>query len=617
MTLPPDLPERLNNEGLAHATAGRDALAERTFRRALTLSPAYLAAAGNLANAEARRLAFDPAIRHYGWGLAISPALPALHLMLAIAEIGEGRLDAAARRQRLTIALAPDQPKAHSNQGILFAHLHQVDGAERCYRRTLACDRHFAPALVGLAQPIHAAAVLRQALALTPDSLDSLAVLGSAEQAQGRPRAAITCLRRALAIHPTNRKLHDHLLFMRVLDPDTDNRQLFSEYRRWARRHAPPTMPATPPRDRDPDRPINVGYLSADLYGHPLAFLVEDLIVGHNPRSVAPHLFAEVTKPDTTTQRLRAAAAWTSTVGLPDFDAARLITEAGIDILVCLAGHTGDNRILVAARRPAPIQVVMHDLSTSGLDAFDYWLTDVHLHPANSTEGRTETLERLESLYCHRTREHAPDLRPPPATQQGFVTFGAFANPGKLNERVLSLWARVLKAVPASRLHLAYRNAFSDPAVQGFYREIFAHYGVDSSRLEFFGRQLAPFAHLERVATVDIGLDPFPFNGGTATFEALWMGVPIVTLAGERFAARCGVTHLEQIGLSNLVAESEDAYVAIAAGLARDIGALSELRRGLRERVRKSLLCDVPTYVRSVENAYRRMWRRWCESGRA
>lgn len=617
MTLPPDLPDQLNNEGLAHATGGHDALAERAFRRALALSPAYLAPVGNLANAEARRLAYDPAVRHYRWGLSIAPALPALHLMLATAEIGGGRLDVAARRLRLTIALAPDYPKAHANQGTLLAHLYQVDGAERCYRRTLACDRHFAPALVGLAQPIRAAAVLRQALALAPSSLDSFAILGSAEQAQGRPGAAIAYLRRALAIHPTNKKLYQHLLFMLVLDPDTENRHLFAEYRRWARRHAPPATFAVAPRDRDPDRPLKVGYLSADLYGHPLAFLVEDLIVGHDRRSVRAHLFAEVTKPDATTQRLKAAAEWTSTVGLADADAARLIVEAGIDILVCLAGHTGDNRILVAAHRPAPIQVVMHDLSTSGMDAFDYWLTDVHLHPADSTEGRTETLERLESLYCHRTREHAPDVRPPPATQRGFITFGAFASPSKLNERVLALWARVLKAVPASRLHLAYRNAFSDPAVQRFYREIFARNGIDPSRLEFFGRQLAPLAHLERIATVDIGLDPFPFNGGTATFEALWMGVPIVTLAGERFAARCGVTHLTQVGLSHLVAGSENAYVAIAAGLARDIGALGKLRRGLRERVRKSPLCDVPAYVLSVEDAYRRMWRRWCESARA
>ena len=400
-----------------------------------------------------------------------------------------------------------------------------------------------------------------------------------------------------------------------MLDPNTTNDRLFSEYRRWARRHAP-AVPRVHPttRDRDPDRPLKVGYLSADFYGHPLAFLVEDLIARHDRRAVLPYLFAEVTKPDATTQRLRAAAhSWTSTVGLADAEAARLIAGAGIDILVSLAGHTGENRILIAAHRPAPIQVVMHDLSTSGLDVFDYWLTDAHLHPDDSTEGRTETFERLDNLYLHRVPEEAPGVRPLPAARQGFITFGAFASPGKLNGRVLALWARVLRAVPASRLHLAYRNAFSDPSVQRLFREAFAAGGVDPSRLVFYGRQLGRLAHLERVSAIDIGLDPFPFNGGTGTFEALWMGVPVVTLAGARFAARCGVTHLAQVGLSHLVAADEESYVGIAASLAGDPTALAGLRSELRQRVRASPLCDDVRYARSVEAAYRRMWRRWCE----
>ena len=555
-----------------------------------------------------------------------APEVPALHLMLAAAEIGRGFAGLGERSLRRTIVLMPGYPKALGNLGTFLFRQVRAAEAERPFRRALACAADFVAAsaglgrlLIELARPVAARQILRRSFAAVPDSADNLAALATLEQASGRPEAAARLLRRALAVGPKVARIHQQLLFTMVLDPATTNPGLYAEYRRWAARHSPPILGGSAAaRNADPERPLKVGYLSADFYEHPVAYLVEDLIRRHDRSVVLPYLFAEDGRSDATARRLKAAAhAWQSTVGLSDAEAARRIDAAGIDILVSLAGHTGDNRILIAARRPAPIQVVLHDLSTSGLDSFDYWLTDKHMHPSETTEGRTETLHRLDSLYLHRIPEGAPAVSPLPAVRRGFVTFGAFASPGKLNDRVVALWARVLRSVPTSHLLLAFRDVFSDPHLQRRYRDAFAAEGIAVSRLLFDGRRLGRLAHLERVTTtVDIGLDPFPFTGGTATFEALWMGVPIVTLAGDRFAARCGVTHLAQVGLSHLVAASMDAYVEIAARLALDTTALEGLRRGLRERVRTSPLCDAPAYARSVERAYREMWRRWCATAR-
>lgn len=625
MTLPSDLPDRLNAEGLAHAEAGRDNLAERAFRSALALAPTHLAAAGNLGNAEARRLSLDTALGRYRWALTTAPGVPALHLMRATAEIGLGFAGRGELSLRRAIVLMPGYPKALGNLGMLLFRQVRAAEAERPFRRALACAADFAPAssglgrlLVELARPIEARRILCRALVAIPESPDNLATLATLDQLSGRPADAARLVRRALAIRPKDARTHQQLLFTMVLDPATTNPGLYAEYRRWAARHSPPILSGARARNAEPQRPLRVGYLSADFYEHPVAYLVEDLIRRHDRSAVLPYLFAEDSRTDATTRRLKAAAqGWQSTVGLSDAEAARRIDAAAIDILVSLAGHTGDNRILIAARRPAPIQVVLHDLSTSGLDGFDYWLTDKHMHPPETTEGRTETLYRLDSLYLHRIPEGAPAVSPLPAARRGAVTFGAFASPGKLNDRVIGLWARVLENVPTAQLLLASRDAFSDPHLQQRYRDAFAAAGVAASRLLFDGRRLGRLAHLERLTTtVDIGLDPFPFTGGTATFEALWMGVPIVTLAGERFAARCGVTHLAQVGLSHLVATSENAYVDIAAKLAHDTAALEGLRQGLRERVRMSPLCDAPAYARSVERAYREMWRRWCAAGR-
>jgi predicted O-linked N-acetylglucosamine transferase (SPINDLY family) len=357
--------------------------------------------------------------------------------------------------------------------------------------------------------------------------------------------------------------------------------------------------------------------MSADFREHPIAHLTEPLLLAHDPAEVEAFCYAEVEHPDAVSRRIAAAVAgWRSTVGLKDADVAEIIDRDRIDILVCLAGHTSGNRIEVCAMRPAPIQINMHNVSTGGLAEFDYWLTDASLHPADSTEYASETLLRLPSLYLHWQPSDAPDPSPPPSSELGPIVFGSFSNPTKLNDRVLAVWSEILKRVPDSRLRLGYRDSFGEPWPRSRVRNVLLAAGVARDRVDFWPESVEPKKHFARIASLDIALDPFPFTGGTSTFEALWMGVPVVTLAGTRFAARCGVSLLHQVGLDDLIAASTRDYVRIAAELAGDLKRRTSLRKTLRRRVVASRLCDSTSYAKSIEIAYRAMWRAWCRGDR-
>ena len=326
-------------------------------------------------------------------------------------------------------------------------------------------------------------------------------------------------------------------------------------------------------------------------------------------------LYASVRAADAMTDRFRATAdGWRDVLGVSDVDVVRQMRADRLDVLVVLAGHTGHNRLAVAAHRPAPIQVSFHDLATSGLKAMDAWITDPVLHPVTTGERFTERLVRLPCFYLHEPPADAPEPGPVPALAAGHVTFGSCNNTSKHTPEVFALWAEVLKAVPGSRLLLKYLNRYASARLRRRIEGTFAGHGIDPGRIEFLTGDVGRRDQLAGLRRVDIALDPFPFNGSTTTFEELWMGVPVVTLAGERFLGRVGASVLHQIGLDDLVANDVESYVARAAGLAADPDRLASLRAGLRERVAASPLCDVDAHARSFESALRGLWRDRCRS---
>jgi protein O-GlcNAc transferase len=362
-----------------------------------------------------------------------------------------------------------------------------------------------------------------------------------------------------------------------------------------------------------------VGYLSPDFREHSTGYFVEGLLAGHDRGAVEVFCYSSGRAADGVTARLKEHfACFRNVVGMSDRSAAELIRRDGIDVLVDLAGHTGENRLLILAYKAAPVQVTYLGYpNTTGMTAIAYRLTDALADPpGEGVERYSEKLVRLPgSFLCYRPVEDAPEAGEPPAARQGSVTFGCFNAQAKINLPLVEQWSRILRRV--ARSSLIVKNAsLADGATRDRLAGMFGVCGVGVERLELLGRTATPAQHLAVYRRVDIALDTFPYHGTTTTCEALWMGVPVVTLAGAVHRSRVGVSLLRSVGLPELVAGSWDEYVEIAAGLAGDRGRLVELRAGMRERMRESRLMDGAGLAREVEGAYRDMWRRWCEVGR-
>ncbi|MEE3051402.1 MAG: hypothetical protein VX535_07485, partial [Pseudomonadota bacterium] len=400
--------------------------------------------------------------------------------------------------------------------------------------------------------------------------------------------------------------------------PDTKEmftEELYTEHLRFSESHERGITPMAEPFPNDPipDRRLRVGYLSSDFRNHPVGTNVLPLLSSHDRVKFEVFCYADVPCPDAMMERFRSTVDhWHPIVGKPDSEVAGMVRADAIDVLVCLAGRFDRNRPLVCAHRAAPVQVSLFDGATSGLEEMDYWLTDGFLHPPDTKEMFTEELYRLPVFYQWLPIEEAPTIETLPAEQAGFVTFGSFNNPAKVNEEVISLWGEVLKSVPGSRLALKYKTWYGQASLQDRVVERFRDQRIEPDRIEFKASSDTFAEHLGRYGEVDIALDPFPFNGATTTFQALSMGVPVVSLAGETFISRATGSILHHAGLGDLTVDTPEAYVACARDLAGDFERLRELRKTLRERMATSPICNAPAHTCSVEAAYRDMWQKWC-----
>jgi len=379
-----------------------------------------------------------------------------------------------------------------------------------------------------------------------------------------------------------------------------------------------PLPPLPKPGPDQADRRLRIGYLSPDLYTHSVAYFLEPILAHHDRAGFEPIVYSIRPNLDDTTRRLMALVGgekggWRDLGAVDEEAIVQRIRADKIDILVDLAGLTGPNQLWLMARKAAPIQVTAIGYpNTTGLPAIDYRIIDSITDPPGSECLATETLLRLDPCFlCYSIPPDAPDPEPPPSVAAGHVTFGSFNNCIKLSAPVLSLWSRILAAVPDSRLVLKSIQ-FKGPLFRDKYQQRCVEAGIDPARLDLVGRIESTSGHLGAYARLDIALDPFPYNGTTTTCEALAMGVPVVTLAGDRHASRVGASLLSAAGLPDLVATSQDDYLGIATALAADPGRLASLRTGLRPQLAASSLCDCPAYARRLEAAYRAMWRRRC-----
>jgi predicted O-linked N-acetylglucosamine transferase (SPINDLY family) len=457
---------------------------------------------------------------------------------------------------------------------------------------------------------------LEEARKLEPDSGKVLNSLAAHLQGQGKLSEAIAFYDAAIRLAPNEVFIvHSNLIFALVYAAEFPETELVDRARAFDARFAAPVLrDRTFSNDADPDRRLRVGFVSGDFRNHSVSYFFEPLVTHLDRRELEIFAYSNHPVGDAVTVRLKAAVDhWRNIWALDDDAAADLIEADGIDILVDLSSHTGANRLLVFARKPAPVQATWLGFSaTTGMRAIDYRITDVHAEPIGMTEHlNVETLWRLPRIFCcYQGSGHGPAvIDHPPKDDNGYVTFGCFNYFAKLTDPVLSLWARVMARVTDARLLLeiaGLEGARFRAEVEARLRK----FGLPLDRVILEPRK--PANQFVLYNKIDIALDPFPSNGGTTSMDTLWMGVPFVTLAGNRFSSRMGVTILTNAGLSELIATDENQYVELAAALAADDARLRALRHNLRERVMKSPLMDRALFAGDMADAFRGMWKIWC-----
>jgi predicted O-linked N-acetylglucosamine transferase (SPINDLY family) len=607
------------NLGEVYRALGRASDAMACYQRATQLQPAFAEAHFNWGNV-LRALGELAAARDcYQRALHVRPDFVEAHYNLGNTLTAQGDLAGACACYRRALQLQPDHALACNNLGNALRLQGQLAEAVACFRRSSQLQPDNAGVYNNLGNAFkdqgeldEAVASFGRALQLQPNYAEAHCNLGTALKDQGRLREALACYERALQLRPAFVQAHSNLVYALQFSPDCDAQALLEEHCRWDRQHAEPLRRSIPPHANDPtpDRRLRVGYVSPDFRDHCQALFMVPLLSCHDHRDVEVFCYADVACPDGVTARLRASAdVWRNTAGLADEQVAQLIRADRIDVLVDLTMHMANNRLLLFARKPAPVQVSwLAYPGTSGLAAIDYRLTDPYLDPPGSGDRPyTETSVPLpDTFWCYDPLSDEPAVNALPAGETGLLTFGCLNNFCKVNAPVLQLWARVLRDVEGSQLLLL--------APQGPHREdtlgLLRQEGVASGRVTFVEHRPRQ-QYLELYHRIDIGLDTLPYNGHTTSLDALWMGVPVVTLVGRTVVGRAGLSQLSNLGLPELIADAPEQFVRVAVELAGDRPRLSKLRSTLRARMRQSPLMDAPRFARNVEAAYRAMWQRW------
>lgn len=575
---------------------------------------------------------------------------------LGLAHLDSGELEQAEECYRKVLALDPGHAKAHTNLGLVLQQRGADAEAARCYAAAIASDPGLAQPSFNLGtifltrdEPVAALQHLARAIQLDPARAEWHAALGAAYQRAGRPLEALASLRTAIRLDPAYASAHNELgvcllqdgdaaqaaaAFRRVLEldaavagassnllfalnflPEMEPEAVYRAHVHWARAQEAAAQRFEHDNPPDPERRLKVGYLSPDFCGHALPFFIEPILHRHDRSRFEVICYSDVRTEDAITWRLRAYdALWHACERWTDEALAKQIRADGIDILVDLAGHTaGGRRMALFARKPAPVQVSwLGYLNTTGLHAMDYRLTDGHACPEGMERYHSERLVRLpNSQWCYRPPATAPAVVA--SARDGAVTFGSFHNLAKLTPPVYAAWAKILQALPGSRLVIVAHGA--DQLSEAIAAR-FSAAGVGAQRIECHGGMPLE-AYLSLHNRIDIGLDAFPYAGGTTTLHSLWMGVPVVTRDGANVVSKGGVAILTLLGLTELIAQSDEQYVEIALALAKDRERLARMRAGLRQRLAQSALTDEKRFASDLEGCYRQMWRRWCEGARA
>jgi predicted O-linked N-acetylglucosamine transferase (SPINDLY family) len=612
-------PTALIERGNALEDAGDLLAARALYEQALAQAPEHPRALLNLGNALLALGRADEAVSSYRRVLAVDAEHFGAHLNLGNALLASGRGPEAVAAYRAAARLRPDSAPAWTGLGCALEAAGAPDEALQAYRSALAADPGFAGALLNLFDLLvarrlgaEARALLESAVARNPGDLALARRLAFAQRDAGESEAAVAGLRRILAAQPDDLETHSDLLFATTLLPWSDVDAALAEHRRFGERLAARVERLTPRNPKSPSRALKIGFVSPDLRRHPVAVFIEPVLRHLDRASFEAHCYFTGKRPDDISDRLAALCdRWQHVAALDDAALARKVMDDGIDLLFDLAGHTAGRRLGVFARKPAPVQLTwLGYLATTGVAAIDYRLCDRHTDPPGRAEAwQVEApLRAPDSQWCYAPLVEVPAPGPLPRSSNGYWTFVSANQIAKLNRRCLAAWAKVMAAVPDSRLRIL---GVGDPSIgQRLLAELSAH-GVASTRVDLIER-LPMQEYLRSYAAADILLDTFPYNGATTSCDALLMGVPVATVAGDWSIARGGVSLLSTLGLQDWIAASEDALPELVRRHTADVEAMAALRAALPSRLRASPLMGGARFTRNLEALLREAWRRWC-----
>jgi len=584
--LKPDFADAHNVLGIVLVKQKKLAEAADSFRQALRARPDFAQAHGNLGNALRARGDLDGAVASLREAIRLRPDLAEASNNLGNVLQQQGRLQEAEAHLRSAYQLRPSSAEIAFNLGRLLWKLEKVE-------ESIACNQH--------------------AVRLKPDYAEAHANLGNGLMERGQVDDAIAEYRLALQHKPDAADIHSNLIRSLHYHPDYDLQAIGEECQQWNSRHAEPLRRDIRPHTNvpDPERRLRIGYVSPEFGGHVESFFTIPLLSNHDHRRFEVFCYVQPRDSETPTENVRRYSdVWRSISGVSDEHAADLVRQDQIDILIDLKVHTAENRLLLLARKPAPVQVSWLGYpGTTGLSTIDYRLTDPYLDPPGLFDAfSAEKCLRLpDTFWCYGPQTDEVPVNAFPAREFGAITFGSLNNLCKFNEGCLELWARVLAAVPRSRLLLLAPFGPARDRIQSR----FVNEGIAASRVVFAARQ-SRLEYLKLYHKIDLCLDPLPYNGHTTSLDAFWMGVPVLTLLGKTTVGRAGWSQLCNLDLKELAAETPEQFIALAVRLASDLPRLEDLRRTLRQRMQHSPLMDANRFARNVEAAYRQIWRRWC-----
>ena len=611
----------LNTIANAFLQRGDLQMAVKIYTQALPLRPDNVEALNNLGHTYNQLGQYKEAMFFFTKALQLASDLPEIYNNMGIALHGLGSFDEAISCFHKAIRLNPDQAKPYNSLGLTLLDQGKLQEARVSFETAIKIDFQFMEALNNLGTTLRrlrhfemSLTCYERAMSINPELPDLYAGKGNVLQDIGRTDEAVSCFRKALELQPDYMVL-SVLLFCMNYDPAAGQHDIYRMAIDWRERYSSTiTRKYNHLHQQNTGQRLKIGYVSPDFKQHPVASFIMPLLAAHNQDKIEIYCYAEVRVPDETTERIKYLTShWRSTVGMSDDEVAEQIYADKIDILVDLAGHTAHNRLRVFAYQPAPVQVSWLGYpNTTGLSEIDYRLTDAVADPEGEPEVHSEKLIRMaKGFLCYTPPGEIPEIGDSPFRKSDIITFGSFNNLPKINKDVVAAWSKILHNVSKSRLVLKCRQ-FDDRLAKNHYREMFDKHGISAERIDLLAPTPSVFDHLALYNKVDIGLDTFPYNGTTTTFEAILMGVPVVTFRGDRHAARVGASILTHLELTQLIAQNLEEYIAMAIFLANDNDRLAGLRRSLRGSLLSSSLCNAELFASEMEKVFYEMWTGWC-----